>query len=109
MELLILSFRFIHLFGFAGVISSLGMIKKDQKMKLPRLFYLASIIQLISGIVLTSLKIDEINGLKVMMKLLVLALILLLGVIWRNKELSKTKKNILGCLVITTTIIAVFL
>ncbi len=77
--------RLLHLFGFALLGIGLYTQRSSELKLLNREMFVAEIIQLLTGLSLTILKIDEINHSKVGVKFLILIIIMLLSFVNKSK------------------------
>lgn len=111
METAHLILRYLHLLGFAGLtFGPLSQLRAESR-KVTTAMLHSSWLQLITGIALVGIlesQDEEVNLTKISIKLGLVLAVLILQLLWRKTALSNLKYTILTLLIMTTSIVAVF-
>ena len=107
-DLLVDVFRFAHFIGLAALFGGLivQFRSKERRATAPVLW--GAVTQLVSGMALLMLTIEDANHLKVAVKLLIVVVVLVLAILFRKKTMPLGVYVAVFALTITNTALAVF-
>lgn len=108
MEVAVDVFRFLHFLGLAALVGGtvVQLWKPTQVLTTPMLA--GALVQLATGLILLVLTLADANHLKVTIKLVILAPILVLLIAFRKKGLSPTMSSVVLALALVDLALAVF-
>ncbi|MGK7872087.1 MAG: hypothetical protein AB4426_01845 [Xenococcaceae cyanobacterium] len=105
---LISLFRFFHFLGLSILFAGLFLQAQETQKPINKYIWAGSLVQLITGLTLTTLKSSELDPRKITAKFILLLFILIISWAARKKSSDKTILILLFALTILEMIIAVF-
>ncbi|MFP4383426.1 MAG: hypothetical protein ACLFST_03420 [Spirochaetia bacterium] len=108
MEIAVDIFRFLHFIGLAALLGGLSVQLKRQERRVTVIVLSGVIIQFATGIILLLLTLDTADHLKVTVKIVILAAVLIIVLMRKNKTFNAGYYHTTLAMTIINTGIAVF-